>query len=137
MPRRRAETRRVFFPWERARGPLGLLGRARLGLVLAAVGALAFLVLAHEHEETLAAIRATRASIGDAERAVSSYLADHAGACPRDLAEVVAAGYARDLPVDAWGRPLRVTCPGRRDARGFEVSSDGPDGHLGGLDRVE
>jgi general secretion pathway protein G len=137
MPRRRTETRRVFFPWERARGPLGLFGRAPLGFVLVGAGAVVLLVLVHEHEETLASVRATRAAIGDADRAVTSYLADHAGACPRDLGEVVAAGYARDLPIDAWGRPLRVTCPGRRDVKGFEVSSDGPDGQLGGLDRVE
>jgi general secretion pathway protein G len=88
-------------------------------------------------EERLASIRATRASIGVAERTVASYRADHSGACPRDLSELVASGYAREVSVDAWGRPLRVICPGRRDPKGFEVSSDGPDGLPGGLDRVE
>jgi general secretion pathway protein G len=137
MLRRRIETRRVFFPWERARGPFGVLGRTRFGVVAVVGGVLSFGVLVHEREEKLASIRATRASIGDAEREVSAYRADHSGSCPRDLGELVAGGYASDVPIDAWGRPLRVTCPGRRDPQGFDVSSDGPDGVLGGLDRVE
>src|SRR4051812_37523537 len=136
MLRRRTDSR-VFFPWERKRGPLGVLGRARARLVIVAVALVAFVVLVRRHEETLASIRATRASITTATRAVSSYRADHAGACPRDVAELVTAGYARDLPIDAWGKALRVTCPGKRDGQGFDVSSDGPDGAPGGLDRVE
>ncbi|HEX7603074.1 MAG TPA: type II secretion system protein GspG [Polyangiaceae bacterium] len=49
----------------------------------------------------------------------------------------MADGILRDVPVDAWGHPLRITCPGRLDPKGFDVSSDGPDGLPGGLDRVE
>ena len=70
-------------------------------------------------------------------RAVSAYRADHENACPKELTELVAQGYSHDIPLDAWGRPLRLTCPGRRDPRGFEIVSDGPDGIPGGLDRVE
>jgi general secretion pathway protein G len=137
MLRRRTESRRVFFPWERKRGPLGVLGRARARLIVLSLTALLFVFLVRRREEKLASIRATRASIDVADRSVSSYRADHGGACPRDLAELVSGGYAHDVPGDAWGRPLRLTCPGRRDARGFDVSSDGPDGVPGGLDRVE
>ncbi len=136
MLRRRSESR-VFFPWERKRGPLGVLGRARARLVIAVLAIVACVVLVRRREESLASVRATRASITTATRAVAAYRADHGGACPRDVAELVTAGYARDLPIDAWGRPLRVTCPGRHDAQGFDVSSDGPDGLPGGLDRVE
>ena len=39
--------------------------------------------------------------------------------------------------VDAWGRPLRLLCPGFANPRGYDLMSDGPDGVLGGLDRVE
>jgi general secretion pathway protein G len=128
---------RVFFPWERKRGPLGVLGRARSRLVLVAFVVLAVLTLLRRHEEARASDRATRASITTATLAVAAFRADHGGDCPKDLEELVRGGYARDLPIDAWGRPLRVTCPGRRDPRGFDVSSDGPDGIPGGLDRVE
>jgi general secretion pathway protein G len=137
MLRRRTESRRVFFPWEKKRGALGLLGRARTRLIVGVVLALFFVVAVRRREEKLASIRATRARIDVADRYVSSYRADHSGACPRDMGELVAGGYARDLPVDAWGRPLRLACPGLRDPHGFDVYSDGPDGLPGGLDRVE
>lgn len=134
--RRRGESK-VFFPWERRRGVALVLGRARVKLVLAAVLLVVFVVWIRGREEKAAGVRATRATITTAERSVAAFRADHGGACPRELAEVVTGGYARDLPVDAWGRPLRLTCPGRRDPQGFDLTSDGPDGVPGGLDRVE
>jgi general secretion pathway protein G len=137
MLRRRTESRRVFFPWERKRGYLGFVGRARARLIIGALAALTVVVVLHRREAYLASVRATRASIDLVDRSVYAYRADHSGACPRDLADLVSGGYARDVPQDAWGRPLRLTCPGHRDARGFEVSSDGPDGEPGGLDRIE
>lgn len=136
MTRRRAPSR-VFFPWERRRGVFGQLGRARTRIVAAALVIVAVLVLLHRREAHKANVRATRATITMATRAVASYRADHGGTCPKNLAELKAGRYAREMPLDAWGAPLRVTCPGRRDAQGFEVSSDGPDGEPFGLDRVE
>jgi general secretion pathway protein G len=51
--------------------------------------------------------------------------------------QLVSEGYLAEVPLDAWGRVLRLTCPGRKDPQAFDVSSDGPDGEPGGLDRVE
>lgn len=129
--------RKVFFPWERRRGLFGLLGRARVRLVAAAVGVLVFVLWIRGREEHAAGVRATRATITSTYQVVAAYRADHAGSCPKEIGELVTGGYAREVPVDAWGRPLRLTCPGRRDPQGFEISSDGPDGDPGGLDRVE
>jgi len=129
--------RSVFFPWERRAGLLGALRRARTRAVLWVVLALLVVVLVRRREEHQAAVRATRATIGDARHALVAWRADHEGACPRDLAEVGHGGYMHNTPIDAWGRPLRVQCPGRKDPKGFEVWSDGPDGVPGGLDRVE
>ena len=129
--------RKVFFPWERRRGLFGVLGRARVRLVAAVVVVLVFLFWIRSREEHAAGVRATRATITTTYQVVSAYRADHSGACPKELGELVTGGYTRDIPVDAWGRPLRLTCPGRRDPQGFEISSDGPDGIPGGLDRVE
>jgi general secretion pathway protein G len=106
-------------------------------MVLLFLATVASLVAIHRREERAAAARATRATLTVTARAVSSYRADHAGACPRALHELVGGGYVRDEPVDAWGRPVRLVCPGRRDPLGFDVSSDGPDGLAGGLDRLE
>jgi len=128
---------RVFFPWERRRGLLGAIGRARLRWILAFVALVVFVVVVRRREERAAAVRATRASIDTAFHGVIAFRAGHAGACPRDWGEVVAAAYLKDVPLDAWGHPLRLTCPGRSDKTGFDLSSDGPDGLPGGLDRVE
>lgn len=128
---------KVFFPWERRRGVYGVIGRARVRIVASVIAVVTVLAFMHSREERSAGIRSTRASITTMYRAVSAYRADHAMGCPRELGELVAGGYARDVPVDAWGKPLRLTCPGRRDPRGFEIASDGPDGIAGGLDRVE
>ncbi len=133
---RRSDSR-VFFPWERKRGVLGALGRARAQLVLVVLSAIFFVVIVHRREEHAAAVRDTRAKITTAERAIASFRADHGGKCPESFSEITAGGYAHDPPIDAWGHQLRFACPGRRDTRGFDVSSDGPDGLPGGLDRVE
>jgi general secretion pathway protein G len=128
---------KVFFPWEKRRGVRALLrrGRSRQALLVAAsVGA--FLLL-RERERHAGEVRATRATITMTLGAVGAWRADHDRTCPNTLADLVSGGYLHQLPRDAWGRPLRVTCPGRRDPRGFDISSDGPDGQPGGLDRVE
>jgi general secretion pathway protein G len=116
---------------------MGALARARVRQVLVVVAVVVLVVLLRRREENAAAIRATRATITTAGRAVTSYRADHGGQCPKGFADVVAGGYVRDVPIDAWGRALRLVCPGRRDPLGFDLSSDGPDGLEGGLDRVQ
>ena len=128
---------RVFFPWERRRGLLGAIGRTRVRWVVAFALVIVFVVVVRRREEQAAAVRATRASIDTAFHGVLAFRAGHGGACPKDWTEVVAAAYLKDVPLDAWGHPLRLTCPGRRDKAGFDLSSDGPDGLPGGLDQVE
>ena len=127
----------VFFPWEKRAGLLGALGRTRARWVLLAVTVLAFLLVVRHREERAAAVRSTRATITTAGRAMAVYRGAHGGACPKELGALVADGILRDGPVDAWGHPLRITCPGRLDPKGFDIASDGPDGLPGGLDRVE
>lgn len=134
---RRKSSSSVFFPWERRHGARSLAGRSGLRLAVIVALVVAAFVWLRGREEHAASVRATRASISTAFHGTMAFRADHGGACPRDVTELVAQGYLRELPMDAWGRPLRLTCPGRRDARGFELASDGPDGLPGGLDRVE
>jgi general secretion pathway protein G len=127
----------VFFPWERRRGLRSVFRGARVRqLLVVVVGVLAFAFL-RQRELRASQVRATRVSITVAGRAVSAWRADHDRPCPPPWADLVAGGYLSELPRDAWGGPIRVTCPGRKDPQGFDVSSDGPDGEPGGLDRVE
>jgi general secretion pathway protein G len=133
----RATSSKVFFPWEQRRGIFGMASRARLRLVISVAVAIAFVVWIRGREERAAGIRSTRATITTTSNAVIDYRADHSGKCPQNMEDLVHGSYMRDLPVDAWGHSLRLTCPGRRDAAGFDLESDGPDGVAGGLDRVD
>ncbi len=82
-------------------------------------------------------IRSTRATIGLVASAVDAYRADHERRCPPTLEGLKAESYLAVDPIDAWGRQIRLVCPGRRDPQGYELMSDGPDREMGGLDRVE
>lgn len=109
-------------------------GRARpLGLLLIG-GVVVVAVVARDRRD--AGIRRTRAAILDSRVSVDAYMIDHDGGCPESLAGLARSSAAAPLPADAWGRPLRLRCPGRDHAR-YDVSSDGPDGLPGGLDRIE
>jgi general secretion pathway protein G len=136
MPGSRDEPR-VFFPWEKRRGVGAILGRGRVRLALLAVGVVALLMTLRARERSVAEVRATRATITTTMKAIAAWRADHDRGCPGTLADLVSGGYLHHVPRDAWGHPLRVACPGRKDPKGFDVSSDGPDGEPGGLDRVE
>lgn len=138
MAKRRATERQIFFPWEK-RG--GLLRRIRVDqlrslVVLAAV--LSAVVLIGMHERRTAGIRRTRATLLGVRETVDSFMADHDGGCPKDglSGALDYAGTETDPPRDAWGKPLRLACPGHDRAR-YDLSSDGPDGVPGGLDRIE
>jgi general secretion pathway protein G len=137
MRRRRAADQRIFFPWEN-RG--GLWRRFRLGRVrplLVVLGIVGFVVVVAVRERRRAGVRQTRATLLDARGAVDAYMADHDGGCPETLGAVANYGHFEQAPHDAWGRPLRLTCPGRREGSSYELISDGPDGKPGGLDRIE
>jgi general secretion pathway protein G len=128
---------KVFFPWEKRRGLRSFLGRGRVRQALLAVALVGLFVVLRDRERRAAGIRATRAEITTTMGAVAAWRADHDRSCPATLADLVSAGYLHGVPRDAWDHPLRVTCPGRRDPRGFDVTSDGPDGEPWGPDRVQ
>ncbi len=95
------------------------------------------LLLLGARERRLVGIRSTRATLSVVHGAIALYRADNERRCPGSLEELKREGYLAIDPVDAWGRPLRLTCPGRKDPEGYDLLSDGPDGEIGGLDRVE
>jgi general secretion pathway protein G len=135
--RRQLSEKRIFFPWE-SRG--GLVRRLRLGRVrpyLLAGLVVGLLVMVAVRERRASGIRQSRARILDARRAVDAYLAEHDAGCPPTLNDIKPYGSFKDVPRDAWGRPLRLVCPGRREGSAYELMSDGPDGLPGGLDRIE
>lgn len=134
---RKPGDRRIFFPWERRGGLRRWLALGRLRPVLIGLGLLGFVILVAVRERKSAGIRQTRATLITVRHAVEAYMADHDGGCPPELAAVTDYASFQEVPKDAWGRPLRLFCPGRHAEARYELESDGPDGLPGGLDRIE
>jgi general secretion pathway protein G len=128
---------RLFFPWEGRRGLKRFFRLGPLRPVLALGLGIGFVVLIGTRERRAAGVRQTRATMLDVRRSVESYLADHDGGCPPSLEALAELAQKDGPPRDAWGRPFRLTCPGRFDGAPYQLMSDGPDGEPGGLDRIE
>lgn len=136
MAKRRRKSS-IVLPWERRGGLLRRLGLSRMRPFLLSLLVLGLLVLIGARDRQKTGERVTRAAMLVVRQGLDAYRADHDGRCPSLLDELVTKGYLAELPKDAWGRPLRLTCPGRKDPSGYDLSSDGPDGEPGGLDRIE
>ena len=137
MPRKRPGDQTIFFPWERGGGVWRGRGVSRARPFAVAAGMAMVLLLLGARERRLVGIRSTRATLAVVHAAIDAYRADHERKCPPTLAVLEAEGYLGSPAADAWGHPLRLTCPGRQDPGGYDLMSDGPDGEIGGLDRVE
>ena len=135
--KRFARERRIWFPWERRGGLRSLLMLGRVGPVLGVLGVLAFIIVLGVRERHSAGVRQTRATLIGVRRAIDAYRADNDGGCPAGLDKLAAYGNFKETPTDAWGHALRFTCPAHREGEAYQLSSDGPDGEPGGLDRVE
>jgi len=146
MPLHSPRYQGIYLPWERRRGLSRRLGLTRLRPFLLLLGAALLVMLLTMRERQRTGERATRAALLVVRRGLDAYRADHEGRCPKQLEELESAGcegaaprcdYLTTLPKDAWGRPLRLVCPSRREGVPYDLSSDGPDGEPGGLDRIE
>lgn len=136
MAKRRRKSS-IVLPWERSGGLVRRLGLSRARPFLLSLLVLALLVLIGARDRRKTGERATRASLLVVRQGIDSFRADNEGRCPSRLDDLVTKGYLAELPNDAWGRPFRLTCPGRKNPSGYDLSSDGPDGEPGGLDRIE
>jgi general secretion pathway protein G len=137
MRRRRSVERRIFFPWEGRGGLRRWLGLGRFRPVALALLAVGLVAIVGVRERRRAGVRQTRATLLGARAAVESYMLDHDGGCPPSLEAVAEHVGAEQIARDAWGRPLRLACPGRREGEPYELTSDGPDRVPGGLDRIQ
>jgi general secretion pathway protein G len=127
----------IYLPWERRRGLSRRLGLSRVRPFALVLGAVLLVILLTYRERQRTGERATRAALSVVRRGLDTYRADHDGRCPKQLDELESAGYLASLPKDAWGRKFRLLCPSRREGVAYDLSSDGPDGEPGGLDRIE
>ncbi len=127
----------ILFPWEGRTGLSRFLRAHRVRPVLVLVLALALFGSIASRERRAAGVRQSRATLLALRPAVDAYMSENGGACPPDLERGLDLSAFRKLPVDAWGQPFRLVCPSRRTGERYELSSDGPDGVPGGLDRIE
>lgn len=131
----------IALPWER-RGTLlervAMFRRVRfIVLVVALVWGTAKV---WEFEHTHDAINETRVTLAAVHQAVRNFRSD-IGRCPQSIDELVGATrggatYLRERPIDAWGRPIYVSCPGRFDPNDADVVSAGPQGSFFDDDNV-
>ncbi|MBM4374807.1 MAG: type II secretion system protein GspG [Deltaproteobacteria bacterium] len=135
MARKRSEPS-IRFPWERRTG-LAALPWARTKPVAATLAMMGLLLFLGARERDRAGIRATRATLLVVREAVDAFRADHERRCPDSLAKLREEGYLAITADDAWGRPLQLSCPGRRNPDSYDLLSYGPSGDMRGLDRVE
>ena len=135
MARRRRE-RAILFPWERRRG-LSALPWARTRPLVAGVVTVVVIAFFGARERDKTGTRATRATMMVVRQGIDEFRADHDSRCPDSFDKLRQGGYLRAEPVDAWGRPLTLMCPGRRDPESYDLFSYGASGDMRGLDRVE
>jgi hypothetical protein len=134
---RSASNASIFFPWERRSGLRRLLGKGLVRPVLVAGLLAGFVITVGVRERRQAGVRQTRATLLSLRHAVDAYMAESDGNCPSNLEQVLPHATFKQVPNDAWGSPVRLVCPSRRDDERYELLSDGPDGKPGGLDRIE
>jgi len=135
MARRRRE-QPIFFPWER-RGGLLRFPWMRSRPLLAGLAMVIVLLLFGIRERDRIGVRSTRATLLVVRTGLDAYRADHDRRCPSSLHALKDEGYIDIEPVDAWARPLVLTCPGRRNPESYDLVSYGASGDMRGLDRVE
>jgi len=135
---KRANDRRILFPWEGRGGLRRVIEMGRVRPIAVGLGIATLLVLIGLHEHREAGIRRTRATLLGMRPAIEAYMADHEGACPPALS-ALQDQYARfkEPPGDAWGHQLRLICPADGLGKSFVLESAGPDGVPGGLDRIQ
>ncbi len=131
---RRTQRERIALPWERPGRPWraasgGRGGKVILGALLACVAAWA---LVRETNER-ARIRDTEVAIAQVRGAIDQFRVDM-GRCPASNSELMhppnaQKQYLDELPLDGWGRPLQVRCPGTFGDEP-DVISAGPSGSL-------
>jgi hypothetical protein len=137
MSSRKPSETRIFFPWERRGGWLRRLGLHRLRPFVFGLVALGFIGLLLVRERRDAGVRQSRATLLAYRAAIDAYMADKGGKCPPSLDVLSDYGEFDQGPRDAWGRPLRFICPLEAGGPEYSLSSDGPDGKPGGLDRID
>ena len=131
---RRRYRERISLPWEgRGRRLQGPFDGARWTTWLGLFVLLAIFLASLRYGRHRIRVRDTRVAIAQVKQATSRFRAD-VGRCPKSDAELLhppvsQKHYLDSMPLDGWGRPLLLRCPGYFQYEA-EVISAGPSGSL-------
>ena len=101
---------------------------AIISLIIGGVGVVAFGQLAG------AKIKTGKNQVIQIQQQCEMFMLEKNGKCPKDLADLKAAGVINKVSKDPWGKDYVLTCPGEHGS--IDVVSYGPDGEPGGDDDI-
>ena len=101
---------------------------AIISLIMGGVGVVAFGQL------NKAKISTAKNQVVQIEEQCEMYMLEKNGKCPKDLADLKAAGVIKKVSKDPFGKDYILTCPGEHGQ--VDVVSLGPDGEPGGDDDI-
>ncbi|HFE44930.1 MAG TPA: prepilin-type N-terminal cleavage/methylation domain-containing protein [Nannocystis exedens] len=102
---------------------------AIISLILGGVGVMAFGRL------DAAKIKTCTNQVTQIQGHSEIYMLEKNGKCPKDVADLKAAGVVNKVSKDPWGNDYIITCPGAKGDK-VDVLSWGPDGSQGGGDDI-
>ncbi len=101
---------------------------AIISLIIGGVGVVAFGQLAK------AKVNTAKNQVVQIQQQCEMYMLEKNGKCPKDLADLKAAGVINKVSKDPFGKDYVLTCPGEHGS--IDVVSYGPDGEPGGDDDI-
>lgn len=128
---------RIFFPWESEGGLRRFFKFTQVGPGLLALFVLTFVWVAARRERHASGERQTVLALQEVKRATARYVVEHDGRCPDSLELLTPHLPGGRVPLDGWGKPIRIVCRPTVSDLDYIIMSDGPDGLPGGLDRIE
>jgi type II secretory pathway pseudopilin PulG len=81
-------------------------------------------------------IHQTRLAMYDVHRAFLRFRTEKGVACPKSVTELFADAGGKGPPVDAWGEPFELICPGDYNREGADFFSKGRDKQMGTPDDI-
>jgi len=101
---------------------------AIISLIIGGVGVVAFGQLAK------AKVNTAKNQVVQIQQQCEMFMLEKNGKCPKDLADLKAAGVINKVSKDPFGKDYVLTCPGEHGS--IDVVSYGPDGEPGGDDDI-
>ena len=96
-----------------------------------------FALAAHaDHRGDGHRVSSARLVMRNIQQAVDCYRLETGRDCPDGLDELLRLQILMKRPLDPWGRPFVLVCPGEHDRDGVDLRSGGPDGEAGTDDDI-